>query len=1364
MSKYDKDREAFGISLSTSSPPPTKSKYDEVRMDYGMIPDTRPKNQPPTQAEIQRFGLSANPANSQVMQQAHQFAESQPKMNKERFKNHPSRKIPIIGSVLKTLDSFSSNPVVKKVSEIGRTLYTPGAGLSNVAGLTNAVETGIAKFAPKLASTFGGRAAQTAMREAVVGAPLGVGQSLATGHDDKEALMGGAYGLALGGALGGAGSAAFQKLQGTKFGDAVSSFFNRTKTAESPASKPQEVLALPPASRESMNAWNKRNGNVQPTNETPIYGRGEIHKPQPVDPLGLPEGNYTRPTRLKIAGTDDSFNAVIPKIFTQATERMTPPLENESLLTKWVQGHLNDAGYDISLNEVRGLNYEDLRLLAEEMRPRINTADLVQRTAHDMGYGDIYELIPTNIKERMAADAQSRVYGVPAPAVNIQKPNFNVQHVSDAAMPETKVKNIRFYQPSAKSRQTTDPNGARTDGLTIMEKYFPDGKVDTAILSKLPIEERLQFQKEQTPKNHNTGLNPNSQTLENLSSTPQNTSKYAADREQLLKNESGTPKESTVNNGQVVDDVVQTAEPRISDKVSGYLDEEIAAASERIKAKRYVASPDPAVKNADHALIGVTYIEKGTRKLSDFTDQMVRQFGEEIRPQVKEIFKQSKQIFKDTELRIEKDLQGLDGIVPAFLKDKSGFTHDSSDIYRVFKNVFQDKFPQMKKAILDPLDAAKMENVKMQEEWLNKMHTEVVENLGIEKGSKLSAYVQRFGEKDIDLLQLQKLAPKDWEKVVEADKFFRNAYDTLIDQVNATRRRIYPNNPDKIVPKRDDYYRHFQEFSGITGLKNIFDTPAGIDPHLVGVSENTLPKSKFAGFMQQRGLGKFKNDAVGGFLEYIPGASYATHIDPQISVFKNLSKNIASETEKSINLNNFIKFLQEYSQDLAGKTNNYDRLFQEKIPGGRKAFKVINWVNSRVKSNTILGNAGSAISQIANIPTGIAFAKEYALKGAGKTLLTAMKGNPAHEESQFLKERFFDKNYRKFDTRWLDINNPLKMKNAAVWVLETSDRMGTEFIWNSVYEKGLREGVKNPIKYADDETRRLVAGRGIAEVPLLQKSKVFQTIAPFTLEVANLWRVQKDFIKAKDFGGLALLMLGSYAFNKVAEEVKGSGVVFDPIQAMVEAAADDLSPAQRGGRLAGEVVSNIPLGGSAISIIYPEFGGEVLGHEIPTRKKLFGDNDPTRFGPGLIAAKGLTDPIFKLLPGFGGNQIKKSIDGVKAINKGGAYNGDELKAPIDMNLLKAAQSVVFGPNATKEMQTYFDKERRPLSEKQTKQIESLSVEDKKNAYESLQKQRKIESLKASYKKATEDENSTVSQKQKQVDSLIKKYNELIQAK
>jgi hypothetical protein len=644
---------------------------------------------------------------------------------------------------------------------------------------------------------------------------------------------------------------------------------------------------------------------------------------------------------------------------------------------------------------------------------------------------------------------------------------------------------------------------------------------------------------------------------------------------------------------------------------------------------------------------------------------------------------------------------------PEGLKDIAGFKIHARDMFRNFKEVYGDRFDEVKKAVLDPFDASKGKLIDSYNGWIKRIGTEIEGNLGIKKGSAESAAVQEFGEKKINQLDLiEEFGQQKAENIIKADAWFRKEYDKLLDEVNQIRAAIYPNQPDKIIPKRADYYRHFREMSdGIAGLLNLFETPAGISSKLAGISYQTEPKAKWLSFAQKRLGDKSDIDAVGGFLDYIKAAEYAKNIDPHTARFRALADELAQNTAEGPTagkLNNFVLGLNRYADDLAGKTNPMDRFIQEVIPGGRTGMGVLNWVNSRVKANVILGNLSSAIAQAGNVPQGIASAGVTNVpKGISRTLGGIFSPNNPMSKSSFIKERYF-RGFDTFDRGVID-----NAKKGAAWVTQILDEIGTKFIWNMHYNKAKGMNIPDAVKYADDATRALVAGRGIGEVPLIQKSKLFQLAAPFQLEVGNLWWVMKDQVDAKQFGQLAKLVVASYLFNRVAENIRGSDVVFDPIQATKEGIdafneeEDKTRGALRfGGRIAGEVLGNVPLGQSVASV-YPEYGATVGDYKLPTRKEFFGKGDPTRFGSGLLASQGITDPLFKLVPPFGGQQIKKTLGGIKAQAQGYSGSPDKVRFPIEQNIPNLIKNVAFGEYSTPEAREYFNKNRRPLGEKQS---------------------------------------------------------------
>jgi hypothetical protein len=641
-------------------------------------------------------------------------------------------------------------------------------------------------------------------------------------------------------------------------------------------------------------------------------------------------------------------------------------------------------------------------------------------------------------------------------------------------------------------------------------------------------------------------------------------------------------------------------------------------------------------------------------------------------------------------------------------KDISSTQKGFRDVYRNIESFFGKQSGEVKRRVIEPLEQGKKVMFSNLENHAKNLEKIVAK--GFKKGSDMSADLQRFGEGNLSQEDIvKKYGQNKLKDFTEANNWFRKQYDTLLDEVNATRAQIYPNNPDKIIPKRKDYYRHFQEMQeGIGGLMNIFDNPAGVANNLAGVSQFAKPKSKWLSLAQRRLGNKTTEDATGGFINYAQQAEYAKNIDPSINNFRKLQEQITQQGEKTgQDYNNMIEFLQDYADDLSGKTNPLDRGLQKYIPGGRKAFKALTWLNNRVKANTILGNASSAMAQIFNVPQGIASAGEKNfVKGMVRLGRSIGQEDAVMRQSTFLKERYF-KGFDKFDTGVLK-----QPKRFAVWMISALDELGTKAIWNAHYEKAIKEGIKNPINYADDLARKMVAGRGIGEVPLVQKSKAFQLVAPFQLEVANVWHVYKDFGSKGEVGKIMKMMAYTFLFNQAVKKVRGSDVAFDPINSLIEGGQsfNEEEDKSKGalkfvGRQVGEVLSNVPLGQTGAQF-YPEYGFEAFGKKFPTREEAMGEGDPTRFGPGLLSIKGLQDPLSRVLPPFGGVQAKRTYEGIKSQMEGSVEtkSGKTMFPITETNPIRTAQRAVFGKYSTPEAQEYFDEKRTPLGDVQTEKF------------------------------------------------------------
>ncbi|MEG1972320.1 MAG: hypothetical protein RR315_04100, partial [Oscillospiraceae bacterium] len=440
---------------------------------------------------------------------------------------------------------------------------------------------------------------------------------------------------------------------------------------------------------------------------------------------------------------------------------------------------------------------------------------------------------------------------------------------------------------------------------------------------------------------------------------------------------------------------------------------------------------------------------------------------------------------------------------------------------------------------------------------------------------------------------------------------------------------------NKRVPFRRDYYHHFKEISdSLGGLKTVLNSSVDIDPHLVGKSEGTKPKAKFMPAMQRRSEKSiYTADAVGGLAKYMAAAEYKIAFDPMIAHLRKVASTIADATEETKNANDFIWFLGEYANTLAGKTNFIDRPFQKFLD--RSIMLGIEKINNRLKSNMIVGNVNSALVQFGNLPNAAMYVTNpKAWAGGVKNFL---KNPQLLEQSNFLNERYLSNDIDKltFDGKILS-----NVEKFAGNMMEFGDKKAAQIIWNAAYYDFTSNGgdVKNNFRkyenaadYADDIARRSVGGRGVGETPLTQKSRIVGLFAPFQLEVNNTYQLLKEQIGEKNALGFLEMQVGNFVINSIIEFFSGNRPLPDFITAMLEIfknlnREEEENEEKRTAttkllesvsRFSGEAVSTVPYAQQLL----PNFLNENI------TKALFGESDPSRYGTGTILANTIGKPI-----------------------------------------------------------------------------------------------------------------------------------------
>nr|DAG79007.1 MAG TPA: hypothetical protein [Caudoviricetes sp.] len=561
---------------------------------------------------------------------------------------------------------------------------------------------------------------------------------------------------------------------------------------------------------------------------------------------------------------------------------------------------------------------------------------------------------------------------------------------------------------------------------------------------------------------------------------------------------------------------------------------------------------------------------------------------------------------------------------------------------------------------------------------------------------------------------------------------------------------------NKQIKPRKDYFRHFQEMNNsFREIVDVFSNDQNISPGLIGKSAETKPRAMWLSEAQERStVHAYTEDAVGGMLRYAKTAETALAYDPLISKFRDLSTVIRTAAtladQKTHGTGTSAAKLAEYidlwTNNIAGKSYGLDRwTFDAMGNKGRAVMKAVDKINGNVKGSLVMLNFNTALKQISNVPNATAYIPNPAdwARGAsvtaeavfGKT--DAAKAlRDARSQSSFMNERYIEDTISDL-TKNIEKQNILsKPKKFEAWLIGAGDRAAAELIWYTAYThynndiakamKYMGRNYDSAIDYADDVTRRSVAGRGRGETALAETSKLMGLVAPFQVETNNSYQLLKEQIGKKNAAGVIALQVNTFLLNAAYTAAIGSGVLgFDFIAATLDVIKNAMGADKDDdvldkieyavGRYGGELLSGMPMGAQIAEII--------TAGDSDFADKLFGDNNPAKFGNGIALAstlvntekavtkarKGqadLIDVFDAVSPLIGRRQLGRTVKGARSMIEGGVYGYDSegkryLKYAQGNGVSDWVKALMMGQYATNAGREYVDGGFKSLSAKDT---------------------------------------------------------------
>ncbi len=565
----------------------------------------------------------------------------------------------------------------------------------------------------------------------------------------------------------------------------------------------------------------------------------------------------------------------------------------------------------------------------------------------------------------------------------------------------------------------------------------------------------------------------------------------------------------------------------------------------------------------------------------------------------------------------------------------------------------------------------------------------VVEKLGIKAGSKEDALTQAYGEGRLPLAELKTLTP-NWQKVVSASDYFRAKYDTLLDTVNAARAK-FGYEP---IPKRKDYFRHFQDIDNIIKNFGVILRTEDLPTEISGLTEGFKPGKPFSTAELQRKGGSYTMSAVRGFDNYIDSISKQIfHID-SVQRARGLENYIRQAAgAENAKLPNLVANLHEYGNLLAGKKSTFDRAFESLF--GRKFYAAVNVLRGRTSANMVGGNVSSALTNFIPFTQAAATTEKGSLaKGMLQATIAPFEKDPAAIDgiaSSFLT--------RRYPEGAISPTIGDKLKTGANFLFDAVDKFTARSVVGGKYYEGINNGLspKAAMQAADTYAGKVLTDRSLGQLPNLFNIKTLGPVTQFQTEINNMYSFMTKDIpalsgsKAKTVKALSEFVLYSYLFNSGFEKVTGRRPTIDPLHFLITLAGDgDIK--QKLSAFNEDILSNLPLIGGIsggrlpISAGLPDVAGMIKGEK----------------GIGSELSK----PAFFLAPPFGGLQAKKTIEGVGAFDAGQvrSASGDKKLFDIEQSPQNLVRSALFGKYSTPEAREYFDSGQLTPRQKMLKQL------------------------------------------------------------
>ena len=441
-----------------------------------------------------------------------------------------------------------------------------------------------------------------------------------------------------------------------------------------------------------------------------------------------------------------------------------------------------------------------------------------------------------------------------------------------------------------------------------------------------------------------------------------------------------------------------------------------------------------------------------------------------------------------------------------------------------------------------------------------------------------------------------------------------------------------------------------------------------------------------------------------------------------INSLKETTNNVAESLDKMLNDVNFMKlmsdsangltqfvgFVQEHANRLAGKTDPFQRVVNDTEPSKMRKFADATGraLMKQAALSKIVGNMNSVVAQTASLPTLFSTTNPKALIQAFK-----LKNRKAIlQKSDALALRYADDNLTD-DTKF-----EKTMKTAGI-PMEVVERGVIEYTFLAKYNQAINNGLSDAdaVRYAERFINDTVTLRDQISTPRAYNRLWSASFLQFTREVTQQNRYAWNQMSNKQRVALAVNTAIAYS---LIEALTGNKPGVDPLGTLIEIMGDwlsggddddkDNSVQAKLGRtvqkVAGQAVTAAPIATAIVNAATTKddrkklFGKESnLGRYdgtipvvdlprklIDTKGKLDEAAKAREDGDDDKAEAKTKDAMYNILGQLpAGSQLKKTIQGIAAAHSGEVKDGNgETKVEFEKdNPFNLVQGALFGKNA-----------------------------------------------------------------------------------